>query len=107
MKIKPSCPVMLILGLATIFILGCQIASQATPVPTSVADQVSTPASAPTQAATPALAASKLDISSAVLRLDDLPAGFEELTLEELGTSLEDFSSEGFQPESAFVFLNN
>jgi hypothetical protein len=38
--------------------------------------------------------------------LEDLPPGFEEFTLDELGVSLEDFSSEEFQPENVFVFIN-
>jgi hypothetical protein len=39
--------------------------------------------------------------------MDDLPAGFEEFTLEELGMSLADFGNEGVQPENVFVFINS
>jgi hypothetical protein len=105
MKPKPSLSVLLILGSALLFVLACQGASQAAPVPTSAPATAEAPASAPTEALPPTSAA-KLDISPAVLSLEDLPAGFEKLSLEELGASMADFSTDDFQPEHAFVFIN-
>lgn len=63
------------------------------------------PANPPTEEE-PAAPAVKENISSAVPTLEDLPAGFEELTLEELGVTLDVFTNEDFQPENVFVFLN-
>jgi hypothetical protein len=106
MKNKTSLSVVLILGFITVFILGCQLTSQATPAPTSPPEETFIPASAPTQEVT-STPAPKLDISSAVLKLEDFPAGFEELSPEELGMSTAEFASEGFQPEEVFVFINS
>lgn len=108
-KTSPSL-VVLILSLATVFILGCQLSSQAATVPTSAAQTsppgvASTPESMPTETVAPT-ALANADISSAVLTLEDLPAGFEQLTMEELGMSEADFANEDFQPEDIFVFVN-
>jgi hypothetical protein len=46
------------------------------------------------------------DISSAVLRMEDFPAGFEEFTMEEMGMTSADFENETFSPEHDFTFLN-
>jgi len=92
---------------STIFVvLGCQIASQA--VPTTGSEPVSTsmPGGQPTQTLPPTQNPEP-DISSAVLKLDDLPSGFEEFNPEELGMSIDDFSDEDFKPEEVFIFLNS
>ncbi len=93
------------LSFVTLFILACQFTSPAATIPTSTAAFTFTPVATPTE--TPTLTpVPRPDISSAVLTLDDLPVGFEEFTLEELGMSMADFSGEGFQPEHIFVFVN-
>ena len=107
MKSKPSLSTILLLAFAAIFVLGCGLASEAASTAAPAADPASTatPVEAPTEEEPSEPVASE-DISSAVLTLADLPAGFEELTLEEMGVSLDDFSDEEFQPQNVFVFLN-
>ena len=92
-----------VLVVTIFFTLGCQMLSQA--APTAESDSAPEPASLPTETPVPT-EAPDLDISSAVLTLDDLPAGFEEFSPEELGVSLDDFGDEALQPEEVFIFLN-
>lgn len=115
MKNKTRFATTFFLGLTIFFTLGCQIASQATPAPTSAPALDSAPASPPTQEPPanpptqeppPPTQALEPDISSAVLTLDDLPPGFEAFSPEELGMSMDDFSDETFQPEEVFIFIN-
>lgn len=94
-----------VLVITIFFTLGCQILSQAAPTPVSESTSAPEPASLPTDTPVPT-EAPELDISSAVLTLDDLPAGFEEFSAEELGVSLDDFGDEALQPEEVFIFLN-
>lgn len=105
MKNKTRFAITIFLGLVVFISLGCQIASQATPAPSSAPATDSTSSSPPTQEPTPTQP-QELDISSAVLTLDDLPPGFEEFDPEELGMSVEDLNDEAFHPEKVFVFLN-
>jgi len=104
MKNKTHFATVIFLSLALFITLGCQIASAA--VPSSTPAESSAPADPPTP--TPTLTpAPELDISSAVLTLDDLPPGFEVLYPEDLGMSVDDFSDEDFQPEEVFIFINS
>jgi len=109
MKNKTRFTTLIVLGLAIFILLGCQLASQATPVPAPDSGPDSPPTQEPpsTQALEPTPSqVQELDISSAVLTLDDLHPGFEEFSPEELGMSMEDFSDETFQPEEVFIFVN-
>lgn len=84
--------------------LGCQIASQAasTPEAKSTSETVNSDPQVPTSTQPP-----ELDISSAVLTLDDLPPGFEEFDPNELGLFMDDFSEDELQPEEVFIFVNS
>jgi hypothetical protein len=44
-------------------------------------------------------------VSEAVLTLEDLPSGFEEISLDELGLAEEDLSGDEFTVEAIFAFL--
>lgn len=103
MKNKTRFVTAILLSLVIFITLGCQLASQAfsTPMPDFLSTPAGTPTLKPTLSPTPGP-----DISSAILRLDDLPSGFEEINLEEIGMTLDDFSNETFQPEEAFLFIN-
>ena len=103
MKNKTRFATTIFLGITTFVTLGCQLASQAKPTLES-SGEVPTPSS--TQALPPTQIP-ELDISSAVLTLDDLPPGFEEFSTEELGMSMDDFSDEDLQPEKVFIFVNS
>jgi len=105
MKNKTHFTTMILLGLAIFISLGCQLASEVTSVPASAPAVTSTSSSPPTQAPTPTLL-QDLDISSAVLTLEDLPAGFEGFKPEDLGMSIEDFGEGAAQPEEVFIFIN-
>ena len=94
MKNKTRLATTIFLGITIFVTLGCQLASKATPAPISISE------STPTQAPEP-------DISSAVLTLEDLPAGFEEISTDEIGITEADFSEEALQPEEIFIFLNS
>ena len=90
--------------------LGCEATSQivATQTPTITLTSTltpsptSTPTLTPTQTPTP-----PPDISGARILLEDLPAGFEELTPEEFGMNVSDLSNDEFQPEDIFIYLNS
>lgn len=103
MKNKTRFTTIIYLGIAIFIVLGCQIASQG--LPDSAPNSTSVPTSTATQVPSPT-ATMQPDISSAVLNINDLPAGFEEYTLEDMGMSLDDFSNESFQPENVFIFIN-
>jgi hypothetical protein len=84
----------------------------ATPTPTSTSTPTASPTLTPTQTRTPTptstptlTPAPKPDMSAAVLSLDDLPEGFEEVSPSELGINLEDLATEGLQPEHLFMFI--
>ena len=63
-----------------------------------------TPTFPPTN--TPTITTTPLpDISGAVLALDDLPPGFEEIPPEEFGLSKEDMSDDEFVVENIFLFM--
>jgi hypothetical protein len=64
-----------------------------TPIPTSTAPPTDTPTQPP-------------DLSGAVLTLEDLPSGFEAMSLEEFGMTEEDLSGDDFTVESVFAFLD-
>jgi hypothetical protein len=102
MKNKTRFAMITLLGLAIFITLGCQIASQAQPAPASDAAPASPPTDVPTETPLP-----EPDLSSAVLKLEDLPPGFEEFTLADMGMTLDDFSDENFQPEEVFIFINS
>jgi len=104
MKNKTHFATVTLLSLVLFITLGCQIASQAasTPEVESSSETGNSATQAPTSTQPP-----KVDISSAVLTLDDLPPGFEVLYPEDLGMSVDDFSDEDFQPEEVFVFINS
>ncbi len=104
MKTKTHLVTAILLSLILFITLGCQIASQAasTPEAESSSETVNSVTQAPTSTQPP-----KVDISSAVLTLDDLPSGFEILYPEDLGMSVDDFSDEDFQPEEVFIFINS
>jgi hypothetical protein len=105
MKSRTHIKTIILLGITIIFTLGCQLASQAVPSPEPAPVSTSTPAGPPTQVPTET-PLPEPDISSAVLTLDDLPSGFEEYNLEEMGMSVDDFSDENFRPEEVFIFIN-
>jgi len=105
MNNKTRFTTIIFLGLAIFISLGCQIASQAAPDPISAPTIAPTSSNPPTQEPTPT-PIQELDISSAVLTLEDLPPGFEEFSPQDLGMSLEDFSDEAFQPAEVFIFIN-
>lgn len=105
MKRRTHITTIIILGITIFVTLGCQLASQAAPSPEPAQAFTSTPANPPTQVPTETPPPTP-DISSAVLTLDDLPPGFEEYNLEEMGMSVDDFSDENFQPEEVFIFIN-
>jgi len=67
-----------------------------TPPPTLTATPISTPTDIPTSVS---------DISKAVLSLEDLPPGFQVLSLAEFGLTKEDLSVEDFTVETIFVFF--
>lgn len=67
-----------------------------TPTPTPTSTSTNTPTATPTPLP---------DISRAVVKLDDLPSGFEEIPPEELGLTNEALSGEEFQAETLFAFL--
>jgi len=105
MKNKTRFATTIYLGIAIFITLGCQLASQTQPAPVSDPASDTEPAKPPTDepTETPPL---ELDLSSAVLTLEDLPPGFEEYTLEDMGMTIEDFGEDDFQPEEVFVFIN-
>ena len=66
----------------------------------------------PTLTATPTISPTVtpemgLDLSEASLSLEDLPAGFIEMSLAELGLTKEDLSGDDFTIEDMFVFLGS
>ena len=66
----------------------------------------------PTLTATPTISptvipVSGLDLSEASFSLEDLPAGFTEMSLAELGLTKEDLSGDDFTFEDIFVFLGS
>lgn len=103
MNSRPRTTLVLLPGLLALLALNCQVTAQliATPTPTLTATPTSTPTLTPTASPTP-----RPDLSAYVLELEDFPPGFEELTLEELGLTMDDFNNEGFEPEQVFVFVN-
>lgn len=106
MKSKTGFATIIFLGMTLFVTLGCQLASQAISTPETVPVFTSTPNIPPTQTLPPTQTPEP-DISSAVLTLDDLPPGFEEYSLEELGMTVDDFRDENFQPEDVFIFINS
>jgi hypothetical protein len=106
MKNTNRIAIILFLGIVIFISLGCQLTSQATSTPESEAasnsESDSSPQQAPTETQSP-----KVDISSAVLTLDDLPPGFEELNSDELGIVMDDFNDGELQPEEIFIFMNS
>lgn len=64
----------------------------------------STPTAIPTDTPT-VTSTSRPDFSAVVLTVDDLPSGFEAISLDELGFTPEDLSDEEFTVESSFAFL--
>lgn len=106
MKNKTHFTTAVLLSLVLFITLGCQLASNANAAPGSTPASNSAPAEPPAQ--TSALTPTpKLDLSSAVLRLEDLPPGFEEFDPDELGTFADDFSDGELQPEEVFFFMNS
>jgi hypothetical protein len=103
MRRKAQLTTKLILIAAALFSLGCQVTSQlfSTPTPTYTLTPTSTPTRTPTLTSTP-----RPDLSSSVLTLDDLPAGFEEISLEEFDKTEADIYREGLEPEEIFIFVN-
>lgn len=104
MKNKTHFATAILLSLILFIALGCQIASQAasTPEAESSSETVNSATQAPASTQPP-----EVDISSAVLTLDDLPSGFEEFDPDELGTFADDFSDGELQPEEVFLFMNS
>lgn len=106
MKNKTRLATIVLLGLAIFITLGCQLASQTQPAPASELASEGAPASLPTDMPTET-ALPEPDLSSAVLTLEDLPPGFEEFSLADMGVTLDDFSEEELQPEEVFIFINS
>lgn len=78
-----------------------------TPTDTPTPTLTPTPTNTPTPSRTPTITPTPLpDISGAVLTLEDLPPGFEELRPEELGLETEDLSEGGLAIQNATVFLD-
>ena len=87
MRRKAPFTLRLTLILAALTSLSCQVTSQLfpTPTPTYTATPTSTTTPTPTPTRTPTLTPTpKPDLSSVVLTLGDLPADFEELSMEDL-----------------------
>ena len=103
MKSRTRFATTILLGITLFIMLGCNLASQV--VPTQESAFTPTPIIPPTQTLPPTQTPEP-DISSAVLTLDDLPPGFEESSLEDLGMPVDDSRDENFQPEDVFVFIN-
>jgi len=77
-----------------------------TPPPTLTATPTNTPTVTPTPLITPTVTPlGRLDLSEAVLSLEDLPSGFQAISLAEFGLTKEDLSGEGFIVESVFSFM--
>lgn len=92
----------------------------ADPLPTATEEVVATEVVVPTEVPatpTPMIIATPTDIptatampralANAVLTLEDLPSGFEAISLNEFGLSKEDLSVEGFTVEEIFAFMGN
>ena len=77
-----------------------------TPTPTLTPTLTPTPTATVLPTNTPTVTPTPLpDLSDAVLTLQDLPSGFEEMPLAELGMTEADLSQEDFAVESLFAFL--
>jgi len=87
-------------------IFATQTAQAPTATPTPTPTDTPTPSPTPTPTDTPVPSPTTLpDLSDVVLTLDDLPSGFSDMPLEQLGLTPEDLSGGGFEAESVFAFL--
>ncbi len=82
------------------------------PQPTRTPRATPTPMPEPSATRSPArrltpLASALPDITGAILTLDDLPAGFQEMPLGQAGLSKEALSQGDFQVESLFAYLDS
>ncbi len=101
--------------MAALVTVACQVTASLFPTPTPLPSFTPTATSTPPPTSTPTLPPTvtptitptpRPDISGAVLRLADLPAGFQEVSLDEYGMSKDAFSTGQFQVENVFTFVN-
>jgi hypothetical protein len=79
---------------------------ESTTPPTLTATPTNTPTVTPTPTYTPTVTpTSGLDLSKVVLSLEDLPSGFEVMSLSEFGLTKEGLSGDDFTVESLFAFM--
>lgn len=109
MKNKNRWTIKLAFGLAIFITLGCAGASQLFPTPTPVftSTPTITPSPTTTPTLTPTITPTPLpDISAARIFLNELPAGFEEIPPEELGSGQMGDGENAFQPQETFAYVN-